>query len=198
MRAVILGSSPNREITPNLHRLILDSTVYGVNRTMVSHYPLDHWVVWDTHDMLEDAEMRRAFKRLGRFGGTAWFRERNDTLDGRLPFPHAGNNSHIQYFQEVPQGEPWKVGFYQTHRLKLPCRGSVCTTAAALAYFHGADEIWLVGVDFATPGPTPDWTRETLKQTAIFVNEFFEDFPIPVYKTFNGGPLNVEYKEYWP
>lgn len=193
-RFVILGSSPNRKMTHNVTGLILDSTVIGLNRVRGESFPLDHWIVWDTHDMQNDPEMAEIIRKVNHHGwGTTWFRENSLSLDGRPqglpPF------FRYQLYREAAQGEDWTQPCFDG-KLKLPCRGSVCTTASALAYLLGATEIWLVGVDFASPGPTPDWTPEVLAQTAKFVNEFYKDFPIPVYKTFNGGPLELEYREY--
>lgn len=193
-RFVVLGNSPHRLNTPNLTQLILASTVIGVNRAPLYGIPLDHWVVWDTHDMMEDREMVRALRVIHSSAYKAWLRISSTDIREKFP-PFLSRKT--EWFDGAVQGEDWqkqRQWFKKPYR--IPCRGSVCTSAAAIAYLQGADEVWLVGVDFATPGPTPDWTRETLETTAKFVNEFFKDFPIPVYKTYNGGPLDLPYKEF--
>jgi hypothetical protein len=165
MRFIIAGTSKYIHRVPE--RFLDNASVIAVNCAPLIERVgrnLGWHLVWDTDDIQEVALLYEACRT------PACRYLRLTENDYQFSFP----------------GLKW----YTERDIKM--KRSICTAGADLARQLGATEIYLVGIDFLHD--SPGWDAEHRRLCCEAANEFFRDFPIPVFKTVENSPLELEYR----
>ena len=206
MRFIVIGHSPRLNYISK--DFLYTGNVIAINQTpahkMIQWLPRFEWITWDHHPHTFK-ETKAAYEICKRHGGVhMWVRNCSQNRayyenHPRLRWYDEWLKPSYKYLTNLDEREEKNKIRLETYRAgyayRLHVVQNTATTACHLACLQGASEIYLVGVDFvgkerADGSKFGGGDINTVKK----ISDFMNTLPVPIYKTMEESPLQLECK----